>query len=130
MKKIKAFLLSMLMVVMCLLALVGCDTGKYKFESMRISMAGTSMTIAVGDELPGVGELTEDFMVIELKGGNKAIVTSNLSGEESVQEGTWKKGEEKHEIIITIDDEDMTFTKDGNKLIAEIDGVGKITLSK
>lgn len=129
MKKIKAFLLSMLMVVMCLLALVGCDTGKYKFESMRISMAGNSMTIAVGDEFSGM-EITEDFMVIELKGGNKAIVTSNLSGEESVQEGTWKKGEEKNEIIITIDDEDMTFIKDGNKLIAEIDGVGKITLSK
>ena len=130
MKKIKALILSMLMVVMCLFALVGCNTGKYKFESMRVNTEDISMTVSVGDELPGVGELTEDFMVIELKGGNKAIVTSSLGGEENVQEGTWKKGDDKGEIVITIDDEDMTFTKEGKKLIVDIEGVGKITLSK
>ena len=130
MKKIRAIILSMLMVVMCLFALAGCNTGKYKFESITVTTMGANLTVEVGESLPGIGELTEDFMVIELKGGKKAIVTSSIGGETNTQEGTWKKGEEKGTIVITIDDEEMTFTKDGKTLTAEIEGMGKVTLSK
>ena len=97
---------------------------------ITVTTMGANLTIEVGESLPGVGELTEDFMVVELKGGKKAVVTSSIGGETNTQEGTWKKGEEKGTIVITIDDEEMTFTKDGKTLTAEIEGMGKVTLSK
>jgi Zn/Cd-binding protein ZinT len=87
---------------------------------------GVSMTLNVGDSLPGVGELTEDFMVIELKGGKKAIVTSN--GE--TKEGTWEKGEEKGTIVVTIEEQSITFVKDGKTLSFTMEGAGQVVLSK
>ena len=126
MKKFKTLLVSALMVIMCLFALAGCANGTYKFQSIKVNTMGVSMTLNVGDSLPGVGELTEDFMVIELKGGKKAIVMSN--GE--TKEGTWEKGEEKGTIVITIEEESITFVKDGKTLSFTMEGAGQVVLSK
>lgn len=128
MKKLKLALLSLLAFVVGAFCLVACGEsnyeGTYKFASVTMSENGTTTTIKVGETYEG-RTLTEDFMVIELKNGGKAVASQ--MGE--TVNGTWEKAETKGQIVITVDGDPQTFTCDGTTMTMEYDGV-KITLKK
>lgn len=124
MKKIKTLLLtSLTAVLLCFCFLfAGCGkvAGTYKFESMTFA----GQTVKVGDEVAGLGEMTEDYFVVELKEDGTATV--NEMGADAM-EGTWK--EDGDNVIITMRGVDQTFKKDGKKLVVTI-GATEIVLKK
>ncbi len=126
----KKFLTSLALTTMlvCCLMMFACGgnadvTGTYKFESIKGEMGGVIVDAKVGDTIMGGMELTKDFMTLTIKDDNTATFVSQ--GDE--QTGTWEQKDGK--IIITIEEEAIEFTKDGNKLVVEEAGM-KVTLSK
>lgn len=159
MKKLKAALLSLLAFVVGAFCLVACGetndsgstdsgagdsvnsassaeivyTGTYKFESMTMpdptsSEEGATITITVGQEYMGMS-LSANFMVIELKDGGIAVVSSEMMGASQTMNGTWTKAETEGQIVITVEDDPQTFTCDGTTMTADEEGM-KITLKK
>lgn len=141
MRKFKTALLSILAFVLGLFCLASCGekensgevnhAGTYKFESMTMpdptsSEEGATITITVGQEMEGM-TFSADYMVIELKDGGIAVV-STLMGE-AVMNGTWTKAETEGQIVVTVDDDPQTFTCDGTTMTMEDEGI-KITLKK
>ncbi|MBE7091202.1 MAG: hypothetical protein E7363_04735 [Clostridiales bacterium] len=81
--------------------------GTYKFFSMKI---GDGITVNAGAEFNGF-ELTEDYMVLELKSDNTVSMT--VEGEDSGT-GTWVKS--GNNVVLTVEGEAETYTLDGETL--------------
>lgn len=128
MKKLKAILLSLFVFVVGAFCLVACGEsnyeGVYKFAAMTISEEGAATTIKAGETYEDM-TLTEDYIVIELKSGGKAVVSSMG---ESIS-GTWAKGETEGQIVITIGGDPQTFACDGTTMTKNENG-REITLKK
>ncbi len=124
MKKFKTLLLtSLTAVLLCFCFLfAGCGSvaGTYKFKSMEVM----GVEYKVGDSMMGIGELKEDYMVVELKEDN----TATFDGEEC----TWEEKDGK--IVLSVGEgedsyEIASFEKKGSKLIME-KGDNKLILKK
>ncbi len=87
-------------------------------------MEGLEINVKVGDKLMGVVELTEDYMVLEIKEDNTFTMTA--MGEKG-ESGTWKQDGGK--VVLTVDGEDMTVDLSGSSITFEQEGM-KIVLKK
>lgn len=128
MKKFKALLLTSLTVVLvcfCFL-FAGCKaTGVYKFKKMEMEFLGETVEYKVGDVMIGTGELTEDYMVVELKDDGTA--TYAVMGNEAL-DCTWEEVDGK--IVLKSGEYEIAkFEQKGSKLIME-EGKNKLTLKK
>ena len=77
-----------------------------------------------GEELMGMITLTEDFVVLTLNDDGTAIMTTKL-GEETKQEGTWKK-DENGKLALTFEDSTETVECDGKTILFEMGGVSMV----
>ena len=120
MKKVTVWLASVLALIVGLCCLAACGggvEGTYKFYSMTVG----EQTVKAGEEMGGV-TISKDYMVLELKKDGNCTVKSAMAGGQE-QSGTWKKNDEdENKIEVTVDGETLTFTKDGNKLEASMEG--------
>lgn len=106
----------------------GCGSSSAAGKYVLKSMDGQDVNEALKADLEEVGmsldeylelfeiETLEEFMTVELKSDGNAVVS--VAGEDE-DTGTWEQDGDK--VIITIDDESVTFTLNGNELSAEID---------
>ncbi len=127
MKKLTVWLSTLIVAIIgvcCLVACGGDPVGTYKFDSMSGKMEGLEINVKVGDKLMGVVELTEDYMVLEIKEDNTFTMTA--MGEKG-ESGTWKQDGGK--VVLTIDGEDMTADLSGSSITFEQEGM-KIVLKK
>jgi hypothetical protein len=117
MKKLLAIVAAFVLTICCV-GLVACGSGKvegtYKFKSMTTKMGDVETTVTVGQEVLGLGTLTEDYMVIELKEGGAAAVSNAMGGQAINLEGTW--AQEGSDITITMTGETQVFKLNGNQL--------------
>lgn len=100
----------------------GSVTGTYKFVSLSGEQGGVKIEAKVGEKFMSI-ELTEDFMTLTLNEDKTAVFVS--MGHED--KGTWEEKDGK--VVVDIDNEAISFEKDGNKLIVEEAGM-KVVLSK
>lgn len=113
MKKITAILCAVLMTAVCLLA-VGCGKAKYadseylgKWEATKAAYAG--MELGVEDIIGG-----EFSFTLNETGNVTLVVVDEEKG------GEW---EETSDGIKFLGEEEMRFTKDGDKLVCDYSGV-------
>ena len=112
MKKIKMLLVGLLTVLMSLYCLTGCyllQVGTYK----AVSYKAGPVSIEVGED-------NESY--VELKYNKEAYVSIDLVVTKMEGTGTWEAGEEKNEVIITIDEVKYPVTIEGNTMTVEILG--------
>lgn len=116
MKKCKLFLITVLTVILSLFCFAGCfEQGKYEIEE-----------IVTGNT---VKEVDNNLSYIELKKGNVAVVSIDLALLKVEGEGTWKKGDEKNQIIISIKGIDYTVVKESDTLTLDA-GLAKLVFEK
>ncbi len=117
MKKIKVFLVSLLTIVLAMFCLAGCGkTGKYVATAYKIGSTTT--------------DLTDSTSYVELKGDNVAVVSIDLKITKIEGEGTWKEGEEKNTVVITVSNVPYPVTIDGNTMTLDLGIAGSIILEK
>ena len=117
MKKIKILLVSILTLMLSLFCFTGCgEKGKYEIKEYVTG----SITKTADDD-------NDSF--IELKKDDVAVVSIDLVVFELEGEGTWKKGDEKNEIVLSVSGIDYTVVKDGKTLTMDV-GVAKIVFEK
>ena len=108
MKKLKVWLLTLVsvMAIVCCLAACGSSSkaGTYKIASMTI--AGTEYK--VGDEIPVLGKLADDYVTITLNEDGTCEMVAKMVGTEIKTEGTWKENADDSNKI------DMTVRKHAN----------------
>ena len=118
MKKMKICLVGILTLMLTLVCFVACGgvTGTYKFKSMTTTVAGMTISYEVGQEIPGVGKIDENYMTIELKSDGTVVGSSSMAGEEAGEEEeamTWEEVDGK--ISFKVEGvEVMTATVDGS----------------
>lgn len=117
MKKLLAIVAAFVLTICCV-GLVACGSssveGTYKFKSMTTKMGDVETTITAGQEVAGLGAVTEDYMVIELKEGGAATVSNAMGGQAINLEGTW--AQDGSDITITMNSETQVFKLSGNQL--------------
>ena len=119
MKKLLTLALSLIMCVCCF-GLIACGKdggaeGTYKLDSITLD----GVTYEIGDDAPWGGEITADVYIIELKGDNKAVVTSKM-GAETVIEAEWSLDGDK--LSLTAEGETSEATlKDGTITVVDED---------
>lgn len=127
MKKVKLWLATVVALVLGVCCLAACGSGvegTYKFYSMTVE----GQTLKAGESYMGVINLSEEFFVLELKGDGTCVMKTAMADE--TVEGTWKQdGEDENKIVVTSEDEAVTFTKNGNELSFDLEG-NKIVLKK
>ena len=126
MKKVAVSLVAAISAIIMCFALAACSTsfeGTYKFYSMEGKEAGIEINYKVGDDILGLGKITEDFMVLTVNTDN--TLTFSTMGEEI--SGTWK--EEDGKYILTIAGQSQEVKVSGNKVTFEQNG-SKVTLKK
>ncbi len=102
-------IVSMLVVLTALFCLVGCgQTGKYVATSYK---AG-----------PITMDLTDSNSYVELKGGDEAVVSIDFALGKLEGTGTWAKGEQANEVIITVEGVEYIATVEGGELTLDIFG--------
>ena len=117
MKKVKVFLVSLLTVALAMFSLASCvQPGKYEAESYKLG----SLTMEISDD---------NASYVELKWNKDAVVSIQVASMTWEGTGTWKSGEDKNTIVITINDTEHTATVDGDELILDM-GVGSIVFEK
>lgn len=131
MKKVKVWLAALVALVVGVCCLAACGSGvegTYKFYSMTVE----GQTLHAGESYMGVIQLSEDFVVLELKKDGTCTMKTAMAPQEAGS-ATWKVDEnDKNKIIVTAEDEDgesVTFTKNGNELSFEMEG-SKVVLKK
>ena len=120
-----AFLATLATVILCV-CLTACSTnivGDYKFYSMKGNEAGIEISYKVGDDILGVGKITEDFMTLSIKEDNTFTITA--MGSET--KGTWKEDGGKY--ILTIAGQDQEVSVSGGKLTRK-QGDNQVTFKK
>ena len=130
MKKIAATLVAILSVLVLALSLASCEgeigkSGKYKFESLTVSVMGVETTLKAGEEYFGQ-TLTEDWFVLELKKDGTCVIKAE--GDEA-ETGTWTE----KDGVITFNVSGVSIgkaTKDGNRLTFSYGSNLKVTLKK
>ncbi|MDE6274202.1 MAG: hypothetical protein K2L87_04050 [Clostridiales bacterium] len=128
MKKLTVWLSTLVVAIIGILCLVACGgdpVGTYKFDSMSGKMEGVSIDVKVGDKLMGMIELTEDYMVIEIKEDN--TYTMKMAGQ-NAGSGTWEQSGSKI-ILKATGDADVEATLSGSELTFENEGL-QVTLKK
>lgn len=116
MKKFKLFLATVLTVILALFCLGGCfEKGKYEIEEYLI---GNTVT-----------EVEDNISYIELKKGKVAVVAIDLKIFKIEGEGTWKKGDEKNQIVVSVGGVDYTVEKKGDTLTMDVK-VAKLVFEK
>lgn len=126
MKKLAVSLVAALSVVIMCFALAACSTkfeGTYKFYSMEGKEAGIEINYKVGDDIMGIGKITEDFMVLTVNTDN--TLTISTMGQEI--SGTWKEEGGKYSITVSGTTQEVKVS--GNKITFEQNG-SKVTLKK
>lgn len=124
MKRFRAVLVTALMLLMGMLCLVACGGAEtYKFESMEFTLGDYTTVVKVGDEYGGE-TYDADTITLTLKSGGKAVFKSG--GQE--KECTWKETDGK--IDVTAEEETITFTRDGEKLIMTQEKAGSTAVMK
>ena len=124
MKKLLSILLAAMLIVACF-GMVGCGVeGKYKFYAYEI--AGEQYK--VGDEVPGLGKITEEMAKESGFELAKDGVVKDADGEE-VESASWEEADGK--VTIKIGDfYERELTKDGRKLIEDLGNGVKIIYKK
>ena len=89
--------------------------GTYKVSEVRAGVGNALVRYQVGDTILGIGEITEDFSILELKGNEVCEYT--LNGNKKI--GTWEYDNGK--IEVEINEQDIVFVKDGKTLTYTID---------
>ncbi len=120
-----ALLVAVATVILCV-CLTACSTnivGSYKFYSMKGNEGGIEINYKVGDDILGIGKITEDFMTLTVNEDN----TFAISAMGSETKGTWK--EEGGKYILTIAGQDQEVSVSGNKLTMK-QGENQITFKK
>lgn len=117
----KKFLKSMLVcaIVVCFFLMSACSTtaGTYKFESLSYSQNGVEVNISAGEQYMGV-TLTEDFMSFTFDKDGTGSAT--LQG--ATNTFTWTESNDEITVLYSNGSE-VKITKQGNKLVANSDGV-------
>lgn len=120
-----ALLVAVATVILCV-CLTACSTnivGSYKFYSMKGKEGGIEINYKVGDDILGIGKITEDFMTLTVNEDNTFAIST--MGRET--KGTWK--EEGGKYILTIAGQDQEVSVSGNKLTMK-QGENQITFKK
>lgn len=123
MKKLKVWLLTLVsvMAIVCCLAACGSSSkaGTYKIASMTI--AGTEYK--VGDEIPVLGKLTDDYVTITLNEDGTCEMVAKMVGMEIKTEGTWKENaDDSNKIDMTVEGSTQTLACDGSTISMEMSG--------
>ena len=118
MKKVKAFFVSLLAVVMCLFCLVACGE-KGKYEVVSYTVGGFKQEVS-----------DDDSSYIELKSDDVAVVYIKFGTMSWEGEGTWAKDEDKDDTVnITVGGITYSATIDGDTMTLNMI-VGSIVLEK
>lgn len=136
MKKLRYWLLTVLLATLCVCAVAGCGgskAGTYKFVSMEVTDGSETKTLKVGDKydiLPGLSfEIKEDLYSIELKDdGSYTISVGNSALSLGSKTGTWKESESDSGKV-EFSPLGTTAECKGGKLIISLGG-NKVTLKK
>ena len=138
MKRALAITLIVLLIVACL---AGCGkSGSPEDKYVAKSIGGQTiqdMFQEMLDEFEGSYTMDElldmlglksmdDFMVLELKSGGTAVMTSAMDEEQTT--GTWKQNGST--VTITFEGDALDFTQKGNELSATIDGESYVFVKK
>lgn len=118
MKKMKICLVGILTLMLTLVCFVACGgvAGTYKFKSMKSNVGGVEISYEAGQELPGVGKLDENYMVLELKSDGTVVASTNGEVEEDAESAmTWEEVDGKI-VFKTAGVEVMTATVDGSTM--------------
>ncbi len=123
MKKLKVWLLTLVsvMAIVCCLAACGSSSkaGTYKIASMTI--AGTEYK--VGDEIPVLGKLADDYVTITLNEDGTCEMVAKMVGTEIKTEGTWKENaDDSNKIDMTVEGSTQTLACDGSTISMEMSG--------
>ena len=104
MKKVKSYLVALLTIVMALFCFVGCTPfGKYTATAYKIG----SVSI----------EIEDGNSYIELKIDKTAVIHIDIAGVMTIEDsGTWERGEEDKEYIITTENTTYSVKVDGDTL--------------
>lgn len=125
MKKLKLTLAAIFAIVLGICCFAACNSsavGTYKFYSMSYTESGISVEIKAGETYMGYLTLNEDVMTVTLNEDGTAVVTTAMV--DITGTGTWKEDEsDSNKIIVTIDGDEQTFTRNGSELTLEEEGI-------
>ena len=112
----------------CLLTACTGDSivGEYEFSSMKMTIAGQEIEVKAGEEYQGI-TFSADLATLSVKKDGTFTMTTNM-GVTATVEGTWEKTDNGY--TFTSDDEPITITKDGSKLIFSSDEVETVFKKK
>ena len=118
MKKVIVGIVSAMAIIAMCLTMAACNSGT-SYKVSAIEMSGT--TYNVGDEVPGMGTLKDDYMVITIKDGGKYTIESDGESED----GKYEEKDGKY-----IFDGMMEATIDGDTLTIDMGYGMKVILKK
>ena len=122
MKKVRAVVIGVLC-VLCVAILTGCQTGTYKFSSMKASVGAISIEYKVGDDFLGT-TITEDFCVIDMR--HDGTVSYQISDNAKL-DGTWSKSETvKNGYDLKFGNSSLAVVISGGKLTMEWNGMSLV----